>query len=124
MNKEIIFYKIIYDYNSRCFIKIVIAGIGKFGKFLTKELSKENHNITIVDSNQSLVDDIVDQYDFYSCYGNAASYDTQKDAGVADCDIFVACTPSDEANILCCLVAKKLGAKQTIARLRHPEYAK
>ena len=56
--------------------------------------------------------------------GNAASYDIQRDANVSKADLFLATTSTDELNILCCLVAKKLGAKQTITRLRNPEYGK
>jgi len=105
-------------------MNIVIAGIGKFGVELTKELSKGNHNITIVDNKPSVLEDVVNQYDVIGMNGNAASYDTQLEAGVAKADLFIATTPNDETNILCCLVAKKLGAKQTVARLRNPEYAK
>ena len=105
-------------------MKVIIAGCGKFGKLLTRELTKENHDITVIDPKPGLVEDIVDQFDVYGYCGNAASYDTQLEAGVDKADIFVSCSPSDETNILCCLVAKKLGVKQTIARLRNPEYAK
>ena len=104
-------------------MNIVIAGIGKFGKELTAELSTEKHNITIIDSKSAVVEDIVNQYDVMGYTGNAASYNTQVEALVNKADLFIATTSNDEMNILCCLVAKKLGVKQTIARLRNPEYA-
>lgn len=105
-------------------MNIVIAGVGKYGKELTKELANENHNIIIIDNKVGLVEDIVNQFDVMGYFGNAASYDVQVEAGVNNADLFIATTGSDETNILCCLVAKKLGARMTIARLRNPEYAK
>ena len=104
-------------------MKIIIAGIGKFGKELTEHLSKENHDIIIIDERADVIEDVVNQYDVMGYCGNAASYTTQKEAGVAKADLFVATTSTDEVNILCCLVAKKLGVHQTIARVRDPEYA-
>ena len=105
-------------------MNIVIAGLGKFGKELTEHLSKEGHNITVIDNKSNVVEDIVNRYDVMGIVGNAASYDIQKDAKVSKSDLFIATTATDELNILCCLVAKKLGAKQTITRLRNPEYGK
>ncbi|MBQ9730672.1 MAG: Trk system potassium transporter TrkA [Bacilli bacterium] len=102
---------------------IVIVGIGKFGKELTQHLAKENHNITIIDNQANVIESIVNQYDVMGYCGNAASYTTQKEAYVNKADLFIATTSSDETNILCCLVAKKLGVKRTIARIRNPEYA-
>lgn len=102
---------------------IVIAGMGKFGKELTEQLIKENHNIIIIDEKMSVIEDLVNRYDVLGYCGNAASYLTQKNANVGKYDLFIATTSSDEVNILCCLVAKKLGVTQTIARIRNPEYA-
>lgn len=102
---------------------IVIVGIGKFGKELTGHLAKENHNITIIDNKANVIESVVNQYDVMGLCGNAASYTTQKEAYVDKADLFIATTSSDETNILCCLVAKKLGVKRTIARIRNPEYA-
>ena len=104
-------------------MNIVIVGIGKFGKELTENLAKENHNITIIDNKQNVIESVVNQFDVMGYCGNAASYTTQKEAYVNKADLFIATTSSDETNILCCLVAKKLGVKRTIARIRNPEYA-
>ncbi len=104
-------------------MKIVIAGIGKFGKELTEHLSKENHDIIIIDKNASVIEDVVNQFDVMGYCGNGASYTTQKNVSVGKADLFVATTSTDEVNILSCLVAKKLGVRQTIARIRNPEYA-
>ena len=104
-------------------MNIVIAGLGKFGKELTSYLSKENHNIIVIDNKANIVADTVNQFDVKGISGNAASYNILKDASVSKADLFIATTSTDELNILCCLVAKHIGAKQTIARVRNPEYA-
>ena len=104
-------------------MNIVIAGIGKFGKELVAHLSKDNHNITVIDNKPSVIEEMVNLYDVMGISGNGASYNILKDASVNKADLFIATTGTDEVNILSCMVAKKLGAKQTIARIRNPEYA-
>lgn len=104
-------------------MNIVIAGIGKFGKELIANLSKDNHNIVVIDSKASVIEEMVNQYDVMGICGNGASYSILKSASVNKADLFIATTGTDELNILGCMVAKKLGAKQTIARIRNPEYA-
>lgn len=104
-------------------MNIVIIGLGKYGIFLTEQLSKENHDIVVIDSKQELVDEVVNQFDVKGYVGNGASYVTQKEAFLDKPDLVIAVTSTDEVNILCCLVSKKLGVKQTIARIRNPEYA-
>ncbi len=105
-------------------MNIVIIGAGKVGKTLTEHLSNENHDIIIIDKNPTVINDIVNQYDVRGFCGNGASYETQINAGIIGSDLIIASTSSDEVNILCCLVAKKIGIKKTIARVRNPEYAK
>ena len=105
-------------------MNIVVIGAGKVGKTLTEHLSSENHDVIIIDCNPTVINDIVNQYDVRGFVGNGASYDTQINAGIIGSDLIIACTSSDEVNILCCLVAKKIGIKKTIARVRNPEYAK
>ena len=104
-------------------MNVVIVGIGKFGKLLTKHLSEENHNVICIDSKQSIIDSVVNEFDVMGYVGNGASYQTLMDASVSTYDLLIATTPNDETNILCCLVAKKIGIKQTIARVRDPEYS-
>ena len=104
-------------------MNIVIVGIGKFGKLLTKHLSDENHNIVCIDRQQYIIDSIVNECDVMGYVGNGASYQTLVEASVLTYDLLIATTPDDETNILCCLVAKKAGIKQTIARVRNPEYS-
>ena len=104
-------------------MNIAIVGLGKYGTLLTEQLAKENHDIVVIDVDPYLVDDVVNQYDVKGYVGNGASYVTLEDAGINKFDILIATTSTDEVNILCCLVAKKLNIKQTIARIRNPEYA-
>ena len=105
-------------------MKIVIVGVGKLGKNLTKYLTLENHDIVVIDNNEGLIEDIVNEYDVLGYSGNGASYDVLVEAGAENADLLIAVTSSDEVNILSCLVAKKLKIKQTIARVRNIEYAK
>ena len=104
-------------------MKIVIVGLGKYGTLLTDHLSKENHDIIVIDSNAKVIEEVVNQYDVKGYVGNGASYLTQENAGVSKFDLLIATTSTDEVNILTCLVAKKIGIKQTIARVRNPEYS-
>ena len=105
-------------------MNIAVIGIGKIGITLVEHLSNENHDVIIIDNNPSKIKEVVNQYDVRGFVGNGASYDTQINAGISGSDLIISCTSSDEVNILCCLVAKKLGIKKTIARVRNPEYAK
>ncbi len=105
-------------------MRIVIIGCGKIGLTLTESLSKENHDVIVVDINSRVVDNVVNTFDVMGIHGNGANYSVQIDAGVNRADLLVATTSSDEINMLCCLVAKKAGAKNTIARIRDPEYSK
>lgn len=105
-------------------MNIVIVGDGKVGATLVEYLSLENHNIVVIDRDQKVVEQMVNNFDVMGICGNGASYDIQVEAGVSDADVFIAATSSDELNILSCLVAKKIGAEHTIARVRNPEYLK
>lgn len=103
---------------------IVIAGAGKVGEVLCCDLSKENHNIILIEKSESRLEHLMGMYDISGIIGNGATYDVQKEAGVDNCDIFIAVTPSDEINIIAAITAKKMGAKYTIARVRNPDYSK
>ena len=104
-------------------MKIIIVGDGKVGNTLVEHLSQEGHDIVVIDKDQKVVEHLVNSYDVMGLCGNGASYDVQMEAGVSDADLFVAATSSDELNILSCLVAKKVGAKHTISRVRNPDYS-
>lgn len=105
-------------------MKIVIVGAGKIGSAIVKNVSRENHEVIVVDDNPEVIERIVNQFDVLGICGNGVSYEMQKASGTATADLFIAVTTSDEANMLACLIAKKLGAKNTIARVRDYEYTK
>lgn len=103
-------------------MNIVIVGDGKVGFTLADHLGKEGHDITIIDNRLHTLNETVEQLDVMGVHGNGASMDIQIEAGVAGADLLIAATSADELNMLCCLIAKNLGAKHTIARVRNPEY--
>ncbi len=105
-------------------MKITIVGAGKVGSALTQQLSADGHNVTVMDQDQKLIDNIINIYDVMGVCGNGAVFDVQKEAEVDKGELLIATTSSDELNILSCLVAKKMGARHTIARIRNPEYEK
>ena len=105
-------------------MNLVIIGMGKVGSTLVESFVKENHDIVVVDVNSALVSDIVNRFDVKGVVGGGLERSVLLDAGVQKADFLIACTTRDEANILCCVLGKKLGAKRTIARVRDPEYFK
>lgn len=107
-------------------MKIIVLGAGKVGKSLTQHLSNEDYNydVVIIDLHAEKVEAIVNQYDVLGIVGNGATYDILMEAGVSEADIVIAVTETDELNILACLMAKKMGAKNSIARVRNPDYLK
>lgn len=102
-------------------MRIIIVGCGKIGRKLVHELSEENHEITIIDINQQLVESTALKYDVLGIEGNGTSYKVLESADIEHADILIAVTYSDEVNLLCCLIAKNARC-QTIARVRNPIY--
>ena len=105
-------------------MQIIIVGCGNVGATLTEQLSKEGHNITVIDVDGYRTEAVANQYDVMGIVGNGASLAIQNEAGIADADLMIAVTASDELNLLCCLIAKKAGDCNTIARVRNPVYNK
>lgn len=105
-------------------LKIIIVGAGKVGTTLVAQLSREGHDITIVDKDSSKVSEITSTYDVMGCVGNGASYLTQVEAGVKDANLIIAVTESDELNLLCCTIAKQFSDCAAISRLRNPDYSR
>lgn len=103
-------------------MNIIVVGCGKVGYTLVEQLSNEDHNIVVVDKNADKVRDITEELDTMGVIGNGVSYQTLLEAGVSSADLVIAVTGSDEENLLCCLIAKKAGNCQTIARVRNPIY--
>ncbi len=104
-------------------MKIVIMGAGKVGELLCRDLSLENHDIILIEKDETRLTKILNHSDVNAILGNGASYEIQKEAQIDKADIFIAVTENDELNMIACVLAKKLGSKQTIARVRNPEYA-
>lgn len=101
---------------------IIISGLGSVGTTLMNQLSKEGHNIVVIDSNSQKVEDAINSCDVKGVIGNCASSEVLKEAQVGTADLIIASTSDDELNILCCIIANKLGVKKTIARASKPEY--
>lgn len=103
-------------------MKIIVAGCGKIGTAILAALVAEGHDLIAVDSDPSVIDEITNVYDVIGVNGNASDFDTLSEAGVDGIDMFLSAMDSDEQNMLSCFLAKKMGAKRTIARIRNPEY--
>ena len=103
-------------------MNVVIIGNGKVGSNLSELLVEEGHDITVIDSKRLALKKASDRQDIMCVEGNGAVAEVQREAGVDKAGLVIACTPSDELNILCCLIAKRIGAKKTISRVRNPEY--
>lgn len=101
---------------------IIVAGCGKIGESIIGSLVSEDLNITVVDVDANVINDITNIYDIIGVCGNTADYETLGEAGVEKAELFVAVTASDELNLLSCIMAKNMGAKHTIARIRNPQY--
>lgn len=105
-------------------MNIIIVGDGKVGATLVEHLSKEGHDVVVIDRDPKVIEQMVNSYDVMGICGNGANCEIQLEAGVDSADLFIAATSSDELNILSCLMAKKAGAGHTIARVRNPDYLK
>lgn len=103
-------------------MKIIIVGCGRIGTTLVEELSGENHDISIIDEKAEIVQNMANTYDVLGVIGNGASNVILQEAGIEQADIVIAVTNSDELNLLCCLIAKKTGTCETVARVRNPVY--
>ncbi len=103
-------------------MKIIIAGCGKIGETIVKSLLEEGHDILIIDRDDSVIQEITNVFDVMGICGNCVDSDVLDEAGVRTTELFIAVTDSDELNMLSCFLAKKMGAKYTVARIRTPEY--
>jgi len=105
-------------------VKVVIVGGGKVGELLCADFSSIFKEVTIIDTNELRVEKLVEAYDINGILGNGANYEVLTRADTAEADMFISVTASDEINMICCIAAKQMGAKYTIARIRNPEYSK
>lgn len=104
-------------------LNIIVVGIGKVGYTVAEQLSQEMHDVTVIDTDEDVINDTLQDIDVIGIIGNGAAAKTLLKAGIEECDLLIALTGSDELNLLSCLLAKKMGAKSTIARVRDPEYS-
>ena len=105
-------------------MNIIIVGCGRVGSTIVEQLSKEGNNITIIDKDSEVIETLTNLYDVMGVIGNGATYSVQMEAGIENTDLFIAVTESDELNLLCCTVAKRVSNCSAIARVRTPEYSK
>jgi len=103
-------------------MKIVVVGCGKIGRTIIKNLVTEGHDVVAIDYDPAVLDEVTNSYDVMGLVGNGADSDALKEAGVAEAELFLAVTNSDELNMLACFIARAMGAKHTIPRVRNPEY--
>lgn len=104
-------------------MKIIIAGNGKVGAALTRELAAEGDELTLIDSSQKVLEASEELYDIMAVSGNCASMDILRQAGVKEADLLIAMTGADEVNLLCCMTAHAMNARiHTIARVCNPQY--
>lgn len=103
-------------------MKIVIVGCGKIGATLVESLEAEGHDLTVVDSNPKVIDEISNIYDVMCVCGNGVDNDTLDEADISNAELLISVTNSDEINMLICYIAKRMGAAYTVARMRNPEF--
>ena len=105
-------------------MNIIVAGVGKVGSTLARQLTNEGYDLTLIDLNSKVLDNTIEQCDAISVTGNCATMGTLRQAGVAKADLFLALTGADEVNLLACMTAHSINPDiHTIARIRNPEYS-
>ncbi|MGN0531702.1 MAG: Trk system potassium transporter TrkA [Eubacterium sp.] len=104
-------------------LNIIIVGCGKVGAAIVEQLAREGHDITVIDRDATKVQELSNQYDIMGVCGNGASFSVQIEAGIKDANLMIAVTDSDELNLLCCTVARRVSGCATIARVHNPDYS-
>ena len=103
-------------------MNVMIVGCGKVGRTLARQLNEDGNNVTVVDLSEAKVRAFASRHDLLGVVGNGATHETLKEAGIESADLMIAVTGSDELNLLCCLIARKAGHCQTVARIKNPVY--
>lgn len=103
-------------------MKIIVAGSGKIGSTLISSLVNEGHDVVVIDNDPQVIEEITTTNDVMGVCGNCADTDVLEEAGAKEAELLIAVAGSDEFNMLSCFIAKKIGTKNTIARVRNPEY--
>ena len=104
-------------------MNIIIVGCGRVGRTLAEKLNLDGNDVTVIDMSAAKIDKIVNRCEVMGVVGNGATHTIQREAGIDNADLLIAVTNSDELNLLCCMIAKKEGNCQTIARVKNPEYS-
>ncbi len=104
-------------------MKIILVGGGKVGSALCRSLVADNHDVVLIEQNETVLKYLTSRFDIMGISGNGADFAMLEAANVQDCDIFIAMTQYDEVNMVSAVLAKKMGAKETIVRVRNPEYS-
>ncbi|MDU5806633.1 MAG: Trk system potassium transporter TrkA [Peptoniphilus harei] len=105
-------------------MKALVVGAGKLGYRLAASLLDEDYEVTVVDNNEDVIENISNSLDVFSICANALDFGVLEELDISNYDYVVATTTNDEANVILCTISKKLGAKYAIARVRDPEYRK
>ena len=103
-------------------MKIVIAGAGEMGSHLARMLSGNGHDITIIDSDQKLLSEVGSLADVITVEGDSTTFAVLREASVRKCDLFIAVNHEENDNVVAAMLAKKLGARKSIARIDNNEY--
>ncbi len=103
-------------------MNITVVGCGKIGSTLISSLVSEGHNVTAIDNNNSVIEEITNIYDVMGVCGNGVDCETLSEASIENCELFISATGSDELNMLGCYIAGRMGVKNTIAKISNPEY--
>ena len=104
-------------------MQIILVGGGKVGAALCRSLVEENHDVVLIEQKESVLKYLTKRYDIIGLLGNGANHKILEQADIQDCDIFIAMTDKDEVNMIAAVLAKQMGAKETIVRVRNPEYS-
>lgn len=104
-------------------MKIIVVGGGKVATALCRSLVEEKHNVVLIEENEAVLKNITKRHDIMGIVGNGANFKILEQADVANCDIFIALTDKDEVNMISAVLAKQMGAKETVVRVRNPEYS-
>ena len=104
-------------------MKIIVVGGGKVGTALCRSLVAEKHDVILIEQDEAVLNQITKRYDIIGIAGNGANFKILEQADVSHCDIFISMTEHDEVNMVSAVLAKRMGAKETIVRVRNPEYS-
>lgn len=104
-------------------MKIIVVGGGKVGTALCRSLVAEKHDVILIEQDEAVLNQITKRYDIIGISGNGANFKILEQADVSHCDIFISMTEQDEVNMVSAVLAKRMGAKETIVRVRNPEYS-